>query len=148
MGHLLGLFDEPFLGMRPTRQGVMLRYAEFNQVVGDRIVDSTMFLDVMNLMAQVGAEIDQGRLPGGVEDDRTAGPAVVRVVGAANVAVAADHGNPDRGAGAKEGEGGRHGEVQSAEVQRGEVGNGREVRWGVACCGDACILRRGLKSGC
>ena len=57
MGHLLGLFDAPFLGMRPTRRGTMLRYAEFNRVEGDQIVDSTVFLDVMNLMAQVGAEV-------------------------------------------------------------------------------------------
>ncbi len=57
MGHLLGLFDEPFLGMRPNRQAVMLRYVEFNCVESDRIVDSTLFLDIMNLMAQVGAEV-------------------------------------------------------------------------------------------
>lgn len=56
MGHLLGLFDEPFLGIRPTRQAVMLRYAEFHQVANGRIVESTLFLDVMNLMALVGAE--------------------------------------------------------------------------------------------
>ena len=56
MGHLLGLFDEPFLGMRPTRQAVMLRYVEFNRVEEDRINDSTLFFDIMNLMAQVRAE--------------------------------------------------------------------------------------------
>ncbi|MEM6310547.1 MAG: ester cyclase [Pseudomonadota bacterium] len=56
MGHLLGLFDRPFLGMRPTRQSTMLRYAEFNLVVEGEIVESTMFLDVLNLMAQVRAE--------------------------------------------------------------------------------------------
>lgn len=57
MGHLLGLFDEPFLGMRPTRKMVMLRYAEFCQVADGRIVDATIFLDVMNLMAQVGSGV-------------------------------------------------------------------------------------------
>lgn len=56
MGHLLGLFDQPFLGMRPTRQSTMLRYAEFNYVVDGKITESTMFLDVLNLMAQVRAE--------------------------------------------------------------------------------------------
>lgn len=56
MGHLLGLFDQPFLGMRPTRQSTMLRYAEFNLVVDGKITESTMFLDVLNLMAQVRAE--------------------------------------------------------------------------------------------
>ena len=56
MGHLLGLFDQPFLGMRPTRQSTMLRYAEFNLVVDGKITESTIFLDVLNLMAQVRAE--------------------------------------------------------------------------------------------
>ena len=40
MGHLLGLFDEPFLGIRPTRQAVMLRYAEFNRVENGKIAES------------------------------------------------------------------------------------------------------------
>lgn len=39
MGHLIGLFDQPWLGIPPTRRIVMLRYAEFNRVGGDRIVD-------------------------------------------------------------------------------------------------------------
>lgn len=56
MGHLLGLFDKPFLGMRPTRQATMLRYAEFNLVVDGVIVESTTFLDVLNLMVQARAE--------------------------------------------------------------------------------------------
>ena len=56
MGHLLGLFDEPFLGMRPNRQSVMLRYVDFNRIEGDSIVESALFLDIMNLMTQVRAE--------------------------------------------------------------------------------------------
>lgn len=56
MGHLLGLFDQPFLGVRPTRQATMLRYAEFNQVEDNRIVDNTVFLDTLNFMHQAGAE--------------------------------------------------------------------------------------------
>lgn len=57
MGHLLGWFRAPFLGMRPTGTAVMLRYAAFFQVADGRIVDATLFLDVMNLMAQVRAEV-------------------------------------------------------------------------------------------
>ena len=57
MGHLLGLFAQPFLGLRPTRQSAMLRYAEFHHVVDGTIVESTLFLDIMNLMAQVRAEV-------------------------------------------------------------------------------------------
>lgn len=57
MGHFLGLFDKPYLGLRPTQKSVMLRYAEFNRVEQGLIHDSTLFLDIMNLMAQVGAEV-------------------------------------------------------------------------------------------
>ena len=56
MGHLLGLFDTPFLGLRPTRKSTLLRYAEFFRVDGGRIVEDTVFLDILNLMHQAGAE--------------------------------------------------------------------------------------------
>lgn len=56
MGHLLGLFDAPFFGVRPTRQATMLRYCEFYVVEGTHITDVTLFLDVMNFMALAGAE--------------------------------------------------------------------------------------------
>ncbi len=54
MGHLMGLFDEPWLGIRPTRRIVMLRYAEFSRVEGGKIVEQAMFFDVLHLMAQAG----------------------------------------------------------------------------------------------
>jgi len=57
MGHLLGLFKAPFLGIRPTGKAVMLRYAEFHCVEGGLIRESTLFLDIMNMMAQVQAEV-------------------------------------------------------------------------------------------
>lgn len=57
MGHLLGKFDAAFLGVRPTGQATMLRYAEFNKVEGGQITDSTLFFDAMNFMAQAGAEV-------------------------------------------------------------------------------------------
>jgi len=57
MGHMLGLFHTPFFGVRPTCQSAMLRYAEFNCVVDGKIVASTLFFDIMNFMAQVGAEV-------------------------------------------------------------------------------------------
>ncbi|MEL7026057.1 MAG: nuclear transport factor 2 family protein, partial [Pseudomonadota bacterium] len=56
MGHLLGLFDAPFCGVRPTRQATMLRYCEFYLFNGDEITEVTLFLDVMNFMAHAGAE--------------------------------------------------------------------------------------------
>jgi len=57
MGHLLGRFDAPFLGVRPTGLATMLRYAEFNQIRDGKIVDCTLFFDAMNFMAQAGAEV-------------------------------------------------------------------------------------------
>ena len=52
MGHLMGLFDAPFLAIPPTRKIAMLRYAEFNKVEGDRIVETAFFCDLIPLMHQ------------------------------------------------------------------------------------------------
>ncbi len=54
MGHLMGLFDAPFLGLRPTRRIVMLRYAEFHRVAGGQIVETASFCDLLHLMRQAG----------------------------------------------------------------------------------------------
>ncbi|WP_299596945.1 ester cyclase [uncultured Tateyamaria sp.] len=60
MGHLMGLFDAPFLGIQPTRKIAMVRYAEFSRVENDRIVEQALFVDLLHLMAQAG----QYPLPG------------------------------------------------------------------------------------
>lgn len=57
MGHFLGRFDSPFLGVRPTGHATMLRYVEFNKIKDEKIIDSTLFFDVMNFMHQAGAEV-------------------------------------------------------------------------------------------
>jgi hypothetical protein len=54
MGHLMGLLDEPWLGIRPTLRIVMLRYCEFNRVEDGRIVETAMFCDIPHLMMQAG----------------------------------------------------------------------------------------------
>jgi hypothetical protein len=54
MGHLMGLFDEPWLGIRPTKRIAMLRYCEFNRVEGGKIVETAMFCDIPHLMLQAG----------------------------------------------------------------------------------------------
>jgi hypothetical protein len=54
MGHLMGLFDAPWLGIRPTRKMVFLRYAEFNRVESGRIVETAFFCDIPHLMTQAG----------------------------------------------------------------------------------------------
>jgi ketosteroid isomerase-like protein len=60
MGHLMGLFDAPFLGLRPTRRITMLRYCEFHRIDGGAIVETAFFCDLLHLMRQVG----QCPLPG------------------------------------------------------------------------------------
>ena len=54
MGHLMGLFDKPFLGIKPNRRIAMLRYAEFNKVVDGKIVETALFCDLIHLMNQAG----------------------------------------------------------------------------------------------
>ncbi len=54
MGHLMGLFDAPFLGIPPTRRIAMLRYAEFNRVEDGRITETALFCDLIHLMMQAG----------------------------------------------------------------------------------------------
>ena len=54
MGHLMGLFDAPFLGIPATGKIAMLRYAEFHRVEGGKIVETAMFVDLLHLMTQAG----------------------------------------------------------------------------------------------
>ncbi|WP_206040808.1 ester cyclase [Roseobacter ponti] len=54
MGHLMGLFDAPFLGIPPHGKIAMLRYAEFNQVEDGKIIRSALFVDLIHLMMQAG----------------------------------------------------------------------------------------------
>ncbi|WP_025313438.1 nuclear transport factor 2 family protein [Roseicyclus elongatus] len=56
MGHLMGLFDAPWLGIRPSRKIVMLRYCEFNRVEHGKIVETACFCDIPHLMAQAGQD--------------------------------------------------------------------------------------------
>ncbi|MGB3710965.1 MAG: ester cyclase [Erythrobacter sp.] len=54
MGHLMGLFDEPWLGIRPTRRIAMLRYCEFHRVMEGQIAETAHFCDIPHLMMQAG----------------------------------------------------------------------------------------------
>ena len=54
MGHLLGLFDAPFLNIPATRKIAMLRYAEFNKVENGQITETAFYCDFLHLMAQAG----------------------------------------------------------------------------------------------
>ena len=54
MGHLMGLFDKPWLNISPTNKMIFLRYAEFNKVVSKKIVETAMFFDIPHFMTQAG----------------------------------------------------------------------------------------------
>ncbi len=54
MGHLMGLFDATWLGIRPSRKLTMLRYCEFNLVVDGQITQTAFYFDIPHLMVQAG----------------------------------------------------------------------------------------------
>ena len=54
MGHLMGLFDAPWLGLAPTGKIAMLRYCEFHKVEQGKITETAMFFDIPHLMMQAG----------------------------------------------------------------------------------------------
>ena len=54
MGHLCGRFQHDWLGLPATGQLLYLRYGEFHQLVDGRIVQSTVLLDVLDAVRQMG----------------------------------------------------------------------------------------------
>ncbi len=54
MGHLVGLFDAPFVGIPPTGRMAFLRYATFLKVEEGRISEIAMYFDLPHLMTQAG----------------------------------------------------------------------------------------------
>ncbi len=56
MGHLMGLFDEAWLGIPSTGKMTFLRYCEFNKVVDDKITETAMYFDIPHVMMQAGLQ--------------------------------------------------------------------------------------------
>jgi hypothetical protein len=54
MGNLMGLFDNEWLGIAPSRKMALLRYCEFNKIVNGKITETAMFFDIPHVMLQVG----------------------------------------------------------------------------------------------
>ncbi len=54
MGHLMGLFDNSWIGIKPTKKITMLRYCEFSKIDNDKITEVAMFFDIPHLMLQAG----------------------------------------------------------------------------------------------
>ncbi len=56
MGHLMGLFDNSWLGIAPTGKMAFLRYCEFNKVENGKITETAMYFDIPHLMMQAGLQ--------------------------------------------------------------------------------------------
>ena len=54
VGHLLGTFRRPWLGIAPTGQATYLRYGEYHHVEGGKIRQSTVIFDVLDFIRQCG----------------------------------------------------------------------------------------------
>ena len=54
MGHFVGLFDKPWLGIPPTQRMVNIRCVEFHRVANDRIEETAFFFDLIGVMRQAG----------------------------------------------------------------------------------------------
>lgn len=54
MGHFMGLFDAPWLGIKPTGKMTFLRYAEFHRVDGGKVAETALFFDVLSIVQQAG----------------------------------------------------------------------------------------------
>ena len=56
MGHLMGLFDNAWLGIQPTGKMIFLRYCEFNRIKNGKIAETAMYFDIPHFMTQAGYE--------------------------------------------------------------------------------------------
>lgn len=54
MGHLVGLFDHEWIGIKPNGKMAFLRYCLFHKVEDGRIKEITLHADLPHLMAQLG----------------------------------------------------------------------------------------------
>jgi len=57
MGHLMGVFNKEFFGLKPNYKSSLLRFAEFYKVKENKITEGAFFLDIFNFMQQLGLSI-------------------------------------------------------------------------------------------
>lgn len=57
MGHLLGHFHKPWIGISPSHKMAFLRYCEFHRVADRKIQESALHIDVMSILLQVGSRV-------------------------------------------------------------------------------------------
>jgi len=56
MGHLMGLFDSPWLGIPPTGKMILLRYCEFHKIENGKISETAFYFDIPHFMMQAGLD--------------------------------------------------------------------------------------------
>lgn len=56
MGHFMGLFDVPWLGIPASSKMTFLRYCEFHCVDGGKITETAFFCDIIGVMQQAGLQ--------------------------------------------------------------------------------------------
>ena len=54
MGKFMGLFDNPWLGIKPTGKIVQIPYCEFHRVADGKITESALWVDIISVMKQSG----------------------------------------------------------------------------------------------
>ncbi len=54
MGHLIGLHDQPWLGIPATGKLTFMRFCAFHRVETGKIVESAMYFDIPQVMVQAG----------------------------------------------------------------------------------------------
>ena len=57
MGHLLGQFHAPWLGIAPSHKMAFLRYCEFHRIADGRIAESALHIDIMGILIQAGSRV-------------------------------------------------------------------------------------------
>ena len=54
MGHLMGLWDHPWLNFKPSEKLVFLRYCEFHRIEDGKIAETAMYVDILNFLSLSG----------------------------------------------------------------------------------------------
>ena len=92
VGHYCGTFRADWLGIPATGRPIYLRYGEYHRVVAGKIAQSTMLVDVLDVIRQAGfwplppSLGSEGMWPGPITGDGTMLTATDPAVGAANLA--------------------------------------------------------------
>ncbi|WP_281973845.1 nuclear transport factor 2 family protein [Ruegeria faecimaris] len=60
MGHLMGTWDQSWIGLAPSRKLSFLRYCEFHRIEKEKIVETACYVDILNLLAQSGRHPSAG----------------------------------------------------------------------------------------